>query len=341
MSTLESSQRPTNGPGEACAPSFLDEAFRAEGYTLGFPQVFAASNAHWRFAVDARGAPTCVAEDAVAFCAGCPLSWSSSRVGFVRVLNLGSVATKPGCEGQGFASLVLQEALAAAERARLQGVVLFAEGEKARLYEKVGFAPATGDTFVFLHPAASGEGAAENATRLTLAHADLVKKGYGKSRVFFDASAAELGAQPALAGRLWQSLVRLSGPEVSRLSWREFQSLVSIPNVRVRWLERAGGVEALCFLGKGVDFQNVLHGLVARSERDALFLLGESAAQSPESTVTLLVDGSRALLSRFVLSSSDAVQLMTKALPAGGLSDKAFLDLFRSRALLVRGLQSC
>ena len=337
MSTLERSHPPLNFLG----PDYLDAAFNAEGYASGLPQVFHKANEPWRFAVNAHGASVRHGAEAAAFCAGFPFLWCTRRHGFVRALGLGSVATRPGCEGKGLASRALLRALGAAAERSFDGVFLFAEGAKARLYEKTGFLAACQDAFVFLHPQAAGDGAGENAIRIAKAHADLVKKGFGKSRRFLEASAQEVAESPLRVARLWQALSQLSCPRVSMLGWWEFQQLLSIPSLRLRWVEREGGIEALCFLGKGADFQNVLHGLVARSEREALFLLGESAARFPESTVTLLVDGDPALVSSLVVSSSDAVQLMTKALPAGGRTDAAFQALFHSGVLRVRGLQSC
>ncbi len=322
------------------APAFLDRAFGHADYAAGFPHVFDPGNAHWRFAErDASG-------EVVSFCACWPLVWAAGPRGVVRAACLGSVATRPGEERRGHALRVLNQATEAADARGLDALVLFAEAAKAQLYERAGFRAACGDAFVFLHPDASGEGAHANATRLARIHADLVGKGFRKSRSFFEADASSLRGEP-LAAMVWQTLARLSPRCQVELDWRSFWEILATPSLRVLWVERArteegslasreSEVTALAFHGKGHDFDNVLHGLVARDAREAMFLLGESALRRRDETVTLLVDGDETLLAPSLrLARSDDVRLFVRT-PSADV-----FDAFRLRSLRLRGLQSC
>jgi len=304
-------------------PDFLDAAFGIVGYIDGFPNVFAKSNAHWRFGVDG-----------LAYCAAYPVAWNTAQVGFVRGLCLGSVATRPGYEGLGHASCAIKAALHAADERGIDAVFLFAQGAKARLYEKAGFRKIGCDAFLYLHSDAQGVGSRANARALRSQHANLTAKGFGKSRTFFESETRLLG-EDLLAKRLWCASVRLAEPSMSLLGWGEFRTLLAIPDMRVRWVEkREEGIVALCFLGKGPDFDNVLHGLSAVSVSDALFLLGESVLKDSDTTATLLLDGSEAALGKaFVVARGDDVQLMVRA--------RAEIEaLFRSKNVRIRGLHS-
>ena len=323
MSALASSLPPadalTGDPAD-----FLDAAFGHAGYVDGFPNVFAASNRHWRFGFEN-----------LAYCAAYPVDWHTAKTGFVRGLCLGSVATRPGHEGQGHASRAIDAALRAADERGIDAVFLFAQGAKAGLYEKAGFRKIGDDAFLYLHPEAHGAGAKHNARALRSRHADLRAKGFGKSRAYFECETRPLGGSH-LAQRLWAAAVRLAEPSSSLLGWGEFQTLLGLSDMSVRWVEkRDAGIVALCFLGKGPDFDNVLHGLAGTSSSETLFLLGEAAQKDTDTTATLLLDGNaRALGSGFEIARGGDVQIMVRA--------RAEVEAwFRSGDLRIRGLHSC
>jgi len=327
---------PPQGPEPVSA--LLTEAFGVSGYVQGFPHVFSTDNAHNVF-LFREGGKDAVGGEVRAVCAGWEVAWPTgdAHVGLVRGFCVGSVATARGFEGRGYASAVLACAIDAARVRGIDAICLFSE--KKRLYEKAGFVSAGGDAFVFLHPLASAASGAANNAVLVARHATLVKTGFGRTRIFCSVPASEAPLE-----KLAQAILDFSArcaPTLSRLDAKELRTLLSIPDMQLRWLESDGAMRALCFVGKGHDFQGVMHGLLATSWDDAVYLLGESWRNAPDETVTLLVESfARECARFFTVEKSDAVSFLYKCL--GNCDRPARIsDLFRAKRLRVRGLQSC
>ncbi|MFM1870744.1 MAG: hypothetical protein RL398_166 [Planctomycetota bacterium] len=162
---------------------------------------------------------------------------------------LGSVATAPERRGQGFATAVLEAALAELDR-HVDHVLLWAENPT--LYERLGFAPSVEEAMLVL------------ARR---PHPDL--QGCRRMRIEDHAAVAALHAQKPM--RIERTPHEMSG-------------LLTTPGMQSLVRERAGRIVAYACCGKGADLHGTWHEFggegpeVASLLQAGMHVLGQSEA---------------------------------------------------------------
>ncbi len=216
--------------------AFLDHAFDGSpGIAREFPLLLGANAHERRLVLQARGA-------IVAHAAWRPLAL---RSGSRRLLaaGIGLVTTHPAWRGQGLATHIVAECLAAAARASCRVALLFAEPRA--LYARLGFQPVGRE---WRSAVVDSEGAASLDVR-------------------------ELTAPDAAA---LLALLETQPYRVERDA-REQALLLGIPGTRVFGLERGRDILAYCVLGKGRDLVGVVHEWAGAPAAVARLLRGVAA----------------------------------------------------------------
>jgi predicted N-acetyltransferase YhbS len=220
------------------AAKILDSAFTVQSYTKSFPHIFSEESC----AIIA-----CARTDAGALVGLCGIDtefWSEPRS--LRGACIGSVAVDPAAQAQGVGTALLRWVIQELrEGQRHDFIYLFSE--ENRFYDSLGFT-AVGRERLF-----------------ALSHHDETISDREQSCFVELRRTTALSHAEKVA--LWQSLERMRLRGESHASWLKLLQVCTIPDLWVAYTtERSTGhTLAGGFVGKGIDFQGVMHNLFACS----------------------------------------------------------------------------
>ena len=205
--------------------------FKSKDYLKNFPQVFKPQNAGYFFSIkDDAGKLTC-------FCSIYPTYFISSST-LLTGYCIGSVCTHPDYRNKGLASQVL--ALAEAKAKLNQGDFAYLFSAPNKMYEKSGF-QLCGQTVL---------------AEFGLKTAQKLKTKYFNCKINI---VQNLNAEDM--DKIWSFIVCNSKPSESILSFLEFKDIIQTKNMKIVYLTHNQQLCSVCFLNKGDDFENVIHGI--------------------------------------------------------------------------------
>lgn len=294
----------------------LNASFSATHYVHSFPLVF-CEGGRSRFFFEYEN------KQCVSFCSLYPLSFLLQQK-LLRAGCVGSVCTDVHFRGAGFGGRVIEQAEAWAQKMGLHFLFLFSS--EAKLYKRHGYIECAEDLL------------------FRLPH-----KGEGNVLARFDKDADNSGFEfcsdvpdAAETRRLWNFIVRYSEPGESCLSYSEFLTLLTIPDMTRCSLKRDGEFYAVCFLGKGLDYVNVAHGFVTRNRDSLLRLLFKMRCFLREREVLVFLGAlcRRSEYQDLLVGAVKNKSLMVKSMPRSPFSNDELAALFNESKLYVRSLQS-
>lgn len=219
--------------------NLLNLCFGTDNYTGQFPTVFQSIDLRWSFVLLNN-------KQIVAFCHLATIHWQHQNGTMLRAACIGSVATHPNFQKQGCASTLLAYAESCAWQARLHGTCLFSDA--AEFYAARGYLQVGAEHYVTLTP-----GNLKFDSKVTIANSI--------SYEFEWIDSANLINTTKLQVAIWNLLSRSQSDCL--LSFQDFVTLLQIPQMSVCLLTYGGELCAVGFVGKGIDFQGVLHTVAA------------------------------------------------------------------------------
>ncbi|NBO37762.1 N-acetyltransferase [bacterium] len=224
----------------------LDRAFAVEKYIESFPHIFSRESS----------ARLCIAEDSnnevVGLCAIDSEHWSFPRM--LRGACIGSVAVDPRMQGHGIGRALIRWVVDRIRDEKAHDFV-YLFSDKPSFYEALGFSIAGEERICALEPGISQRP---------------VQSGYHLAgpRAISELNEAQLS-------QLWSALEKCRLPGESHANLSKLRLVARIPNMQIIWIEEGSRrILAGAFLGKGVDFQGVLHTFFAESAQAANDFLG-------------------------------------------------------------------
>lgn len=314
--------------------ALTDAAFHCRDYLSNLPHVFSGANAQHFVTV-------CQSGVLVAFCSLYPTHWlrTDARRSFLLGMCIGSVCTHPDFEGRGFARLALAAAIAHARARRADFVYLFSE--LSAFYGKFGFESAGTETFVACDPGESGTPGVPESHNEALLRAitdRLERTGVSKSRVYLERRPVTL-LDESEKRDLWAFLCVHGARAESLLDAGEFSTMMRIPAMDVVRCLCNGVLSASFFIGKGNDFQGVVHGLAQRSEADAYWLMGRFRKAHPQCAFTVMTGPFLKMFHKdFRVTRTPSVMCLGFA--DQGCPTEALKTLFKRGEIYVRSLHS-
>lgn len=244
------------------AAHILDSAFSVQSYTQSFPQIFSEESS----AIIASAHT-----DAGALVGLCGIDteiWSEPRA--LRGACIGSVAVEPSYQGKGVGTALLRWVIQALRTAQSHDFI-YLFSEENRFYNSLGFT-AVGRERLY-----------------ALSHHDKLHSDQEQSCFVELRRTTALNHAEKVA--LWQSLERMRLSGESHASWCKFLQVCTIPDLWVAHLtERSTGhTLAGGFVGKGIDFQGVMHNLFAYSDTALNEFLAAFSAHHRELSKNLLI----------------------------------------------------
>lgn len=289
---------------------FLDRAFGKKAFTSMFPHVFGPGNESRHFAL--------VEQDSlVGFCALHPFHWLIDHR-LVRAHCLGSVATESCLRGRGLGSRVVAMAENFARADKADFLFLFTTDQGA-FYERLGYRPAGNDLL-----------------------APLQLQQLPSARDCASPEARSWSIRPPCSlpleqrSRIWRFLMTHSTE--SDLGFLEFEQLLHTSDMELIEVATESETRAIAFLGKGADFQNIVHSTAFRSEADLLWLL-DNLLRVRGPLLLLLPPGNPELANHFPeILHNDT--LWFKSLNERDFPTERLESLFLERVLYPRTIQS-
>lgn len=248
-------------PPTTAAAHLLDSAFGVRAYTESFPHIFSS---------DASALIACARTadgELLGLCAVDTEIWSEPQT--LRGACLGSVAVLPRVQGQGVGTQLLRwVASELTHRACHDFIYLFSE--ESRFYEALGFTAAGRERLFTVAPTPAE-------------HTGTERRGSTAVQRLSMLSDAQLR-------RVWWALERCRRHGESHAGWLKFVQTSRIHDLWIAWSEGpSGDVRAGGFIGKGVDFQGVLHNLFAESDAALHDFLHELISSNNSLTEHILV----------------------------------------------------
>lgn len=214
--------------------------FNTKDYFRNFPQVFKPQNDSFFLTIKELNKIIC-------FCSIYPTYYLYSNT-IIKGFCVGSVCTHPNYRGNNLALDILKIAESYARNS--QGDFLYLFSTKRSLYEKAGY-ELCGQTFL-----------AEIKK--------ISKKPNQKKDNIFVALAKDEENETRI---IWNFIVKYSKSYESVLSYLEFKDILKIKNMKVFLLWNKEKIAAVCFLNKGDDFNNVIHGIYFSNKEYAIILV--------------------------------------------------------------------
>lgn len=222
----------------AVVAKILDSAFAVESYVKSFPHIFSKNSSALLACARTSGGTL------VGLCSVDTESWSEPRS--LRGACIGSVAVDPSAQGQGVGTALLSWVINELRMRRCQDVI-YLFSEENRFYERLGFT-AVGRERLFAF-----------------------ERGFAKSPERDDIQLSELRRTTEISQTelrdLWYALERMRLSGESHAGWLKLLQVCTIPDLWVTWISQrtSGQILAGGFVGKGIDFQGVMHNLFASS----------------------------------------------------------------------------
>jgi hypothetical protein len=306
----------------------LLECFGKDHYCESFPQVFASSHFAEAFEIRHQG-------KLAAFAASIPFHWTQNGKRIVGHC-VGSVCSHPEFRKQGFAQRALTLAEIHARNMGADFVFLFSDLDA--FYRKAGYCPFGAEHFASLshHPQATRV-SQENLRRLVaLANPTSADA----AAPYWECSTEQLDELPngGLAA-LWRLLERQRHPSENLLSFSDFRSLMTIPEVTAHVLGQPIDPKAVFFVGKGADFENVAHSLAAPSKSLVAILFQHFFHKHSTSQLLFMLPPSWRNLSE-ELATVSTPAFYAKPLGGAGLDVKQMSSLLETNKLYPRTFQS-
>lgn len=239
----------------------LDSAFAIDSYVSSFPHIFSD---------DSSALLACARtpdRKLVGLCAIDTEHWSEPR--FLRGACIGSVAVAPDAQGKGVGSELLRWVMKELKQ-RACHDFLYLFSEKKSFYDALGFT-AVGRECLYS-----------------------IGMHSNKTREFVGCKLSELKRTTQMSEteqiKIWMAIERQRRSGESHASWSKFLQVCKMPDLWVGWSEdNACRVMAGAFVGKGVDFQGVMHNLFADSESALLDFFDVFCRQHHELSSKILV----------------------------------------------------
>lgn len=199
--------------------------FQSNDYFKNFPQIFKPENSHYFILLKEK-------DKLVSFCTVYPTYFYIPA--FLTGYCIGSVCTHPDYRKKGYATQILAQAEAKVRA--WQGDFIYLFSNKNELYERAGY-QLCGETYL-----------------AKLKSAKELIKVTNKTKIISYTEENEIA-------KVWNFIVRNSKVGESLLSYLEFKDILYIKNMKIFMLIEDEKLCSVCFLNKGDDFQNVIHGI--------------------------------------------------------------------------------
>ena len=125
----------------------------------------------------------------------------------------------------------------------------------------------------------------------------------------------------------------------SVLGYGEFQKIIRIPDMTLALSRNQGKISGSFWVGKGVDFQNIVHGAAVRDSAELFWLLSQWRAQHPGLLFTLSA-GPWAKFFEKGFESSQTPSVLLQGLDDTRLSISEIKKMFHRNEIYVRSLHS-
>lgn len=237
--------------------NLCNEAFEKTKYFEALPQLFYPGNLENQFLFkDSTG-------QCIAYCSFHPFVFPNLRANeLVKSYCVGNVCTKKEFQGRGVGSLMLQYIEEVARKRNVDFLFLFSL--KQKLYLNNGYLP-IGDVLV----ANIWEDSVNKKKITTFQHS--VSKKFKRSH--FMTNTCELKEDVKV--KLWNFLVKQQRSCEPILSYSEFCTILTIQPFIVFYTLENNDISCFCFIEKGGDFENCLHGFFYKNEEDIILLIKE------------------------------------------------------------------
>lgn len=300
---------------------FLDEAFQIQGYVKSFPLVFSSFNQDFSCHHFENG-------KLVSFCSLYPVRfpWKQKTLASFCI---GSVSTAPSARGKGYAKRVLNDALVKAESLGADFTFLFSHDPL--FYEPLGFELCTSEYLFTLNEVFQNKELKAEVTRL---------EKVGVFRSFEAKFVSNLEALlPDELKNIWKFMSAAAHPSESLISFEELTSLQQLPETTLCLGYKNNVLKSLCFIGKGVDYKNVLHGLSFHDDEFAVALMSQVSKVFEQSNLlaTLGPYANSSYFSRFFPARAHH-SLMVRASETQDLKTSEVRQAFDKHLLHVRSL---
>ena len=177
---------------------------------------------------------------------------------------MGSVCTHPDYRGKGLARQVL--AMAESKVQLAQGHFIYLFSNENQFYENLGY-QFCGETFISeLNP----------NSKFSVFHKKLMGKYFNYK--ILKLLPSEMPNEILIA-QLWRFILQNSKSCESFLSYLEFKDILQIKNMQMYYLLHKEKICSVCFLNKGDDFENVIHGLYYSHPDYAILLSAETISK--------------------------------------------------------------
>lgn len=242
---------------------FANVSYNGYQHVENFPHVFSPANSSF-LCVEAL-------EGSIGLQGACtvyPTSWYlPSGLGFQGAC-VGNVCVDVPFRNQGIGQKLLQYAEEKAQQWGCCFVYLFSD--LSEFYEKAGYRPYGAENFVQLNP-----------DFLVQFWKILKNEGLKNHKDSWDVQAfvTKEGRMSPFLNVLWSFIIQYSSHCFCLLSFQDFIKMMQIPDMEVfmifnnRENYKDIDIQACCFLGKGSDFQNVIHGFYFKKPEVCLILL--------------------------------------------------------------------
>lgn len=217
----------------------LDRAFNVENYVASFPHIYSGKSAAKIFAgYDAQN-------NLVAMCAVDTEIWTEPR--FLRGACIGSVAVDPAFQRRGIGRQLLTWVFDELKKQALHDFI-YLFSDQVDFYESIGFRKAGCEILFSCRKK-------ENFLKV--------------ENVRFKSPESVQTLNSYDRARFWCALERGRLQGESRADWSKLQMVLNIPDMIVSWIENENSqIIAGSCVGKGIDFQGVVHSFFASSDAD-------------------------------------------------------------------------
>jgi GNAT superfamily N-acetyltransferase len=308
--------------------SLLLESFGKEDYLESFPQVFGRTAIAQHFEVHSNG-------KLAAFAASIPFHWHAQGQ---RITGhcVGSVCSHPEFRGKGFALKAIVSAEIYARNVGADFIFLFSDLDE--FYKKAGYSSYGDETFAPLAVAPEATAVAKKNLKQLIRLADIA--GPTTQNIYHHTQTSSTTEIPASTlAAIWNFVEQHSHKSENSMSFSEFLTLMTIPNVEIHWLEKNGVFQSLLFIGKGADFTNVAHSVSALGNSALANLLSLFFQATPQRQLLLMIPPALQSIGS-QLATAGTPAFYAKQLVASGLRADLIRAVLLNNNLYPRTFQS-
>lgn len=300
------------------------ESFGKSNYMESFPQVFGEHASAYHFEIQREN-------HLAAFCASMPFHWTHNSSRYTGHC-IGSVCSNEKFRGKGFASQAITLAEIYAAQCGAHFTFLFSELDA--YYRKLGYESFGEERFAPIGRSPDNNHVARNNYEKIIKHTDHVSDIF---RYGYTLPGEAISQEHKVA--LWSFILNTSGPSENILSFPDFTTLLSIPEVEVHTLWSAHNVEAVFFIGKGADFQNVAHSISYKNTKTFALLLAKYFEKFPGRSLLIMLPPGKSPLARD-LEITRTPAYYAKILQSSPCDKETILSLLNKNLFYPRTFQS-